>query len=271
MVSLLVYHLELIKFRWSTQWFNIKSNHISSCKFSIYFAKKYFFYFIYPLLQNTHISLSILHIYSIKYSFFFTFFIISFPLEQTHKLVFSVEPHPHPHPSFNKITHTQPAIVFSVELQTQHKPKITHTQPPTTINDQIEQTHQNHPRSLSQGLGSLDHGPLRKSILFMWSEMREAERNHGLSFSWSVGITVVFDQGGWLDCWIREADWHWERVDRREWGEKGNEKKRVRWVRGRERREKKKNTTSVPVCLSSILFWDVPKSCHVSKNKLLVY
>ena len=97
---------------------------------------KYFFYFTHPLLQNTHISLSILHIYSIKYSFFFTFFIISFPLEQTHKLVFSVEPHPHPHPSFNKITHTQPAIVFSVELQTQHKPKITHTQPPATNHHQ---------------------------------------------------------------------------------------------------------------------------------------
>ena len=141
MVSLLVYHLELIKFRWSTQWLNIKSNHISSCKFSIYFAKKYFFYFIYPLLQNTHISLSILHIYSIKYSFFFTFFIISFPLEQTHKLVFSVEPHPHPHPSFNKITHTQLATVFSVELQTQHKPKITHTQPPATINDIKQKWH----------------------------------------------------------------------------------------------------------------------------------
>ena len=30
--------------------------------------KIYFFYFTHPFLQNTHISLSILHIYSIKYS-----------------------------------------------------------------------------------------------------------------------------------------------------------------------------------------------------------
>ena len=28
-----------------------------------------------------------------------------------------------------------------------------------------------------------------------------------------------------------------------------------------------KNTPSVPLCLSSILFWEVPKYCHVSKNK----
>ena len=28
-----------------------------------------------------------------------------------------------------------------------------------------------------------------------------------------------------------------------------------------------KTTTSVPVCLSSIPFWDVPKYCSVSKNK----
>ena len=54
--------------------------------FSIYFTptthlfctkkKNYFFYFTHQFLQNTHISLSILHIYSIKYSFFYIFFII---------------------------------------------------------------------------------------------------------------------------------------------------------------------------------------------------
>ena len=33
-------------------------------------------YFTHQFLQNTHISLSILHIYSIKYSFFYIFFII---------------------------------------------------------------------------------------------------------------------------------------------------------------------------------------------------
>ena len=35
-----------------------------------------FIYFIHQFLQNTHISLSILHIYSIKYSFFYNFIII---------------------------------------------------------------------------------------------------------------------------------------------------------------------------------------------------
>ena len=28
-----------------------------------------------------------------------------------------------------------------------------------------------------------------------------------------------------------------------------------------------KNTPSVPLCLSSILFWNIPKYCPVSKNK----
>ena len=40
---------------------------------SILQEKTYFFYFTYQLLQNAHISLSILHIYSIKYSFFYIF------------------------------------------------------------------------------------------------------------------------------------------------------------------------------------------------------
>ena len=58
----------------------IKSIHISGCKFSFYFAPKKkkkkknpLFYFTHPILQNTHISLSILHFYSIKYSFFYNF------------------------------------------------------------------------------------------------------------------------------------------------------------------------------------------------------
>ena len=55
-----------------------KSNYISWCKFSFFFAQKsYFFYFTHSFLQNTHISLSILHIYSIKYSFFYNFLLFS--------------------------------------------------------------------------------------------------------------------------------------------------------------------------------------------------
>ena len=40
--------------------------------------KTYFFYFTHLILQNTHINLSILHIYLIKYSLFYHFFIIFF-------------------------------------------------------------------------------------------------------------------------------------------------------------------------------------------------
>ena len=46
-------------------------------KFSCFCTSKtYFFYFTHLFLQNTRISLSILHIYSIKYSFFYISFII---------------------------------------------------------------------------------------------------------------------------------------------------------------------------------------------------
>ena len=40
-------------------------------------SKTYFFYFTHSFLQNTHISLSILHIYTIKYSFFYNFLLFS--------------------------------------------------------------------------------------------------------------------------------------------------------------------------------------------------
>ena len=44
---------------------------------SILHKKTYFFYFTHLILQNTHISLSILHIYLIKYSFFYHFLLFS--------------------------------------------------------------------------------------------------------------------------------------------------------------------------------------------------
>ena len=44
---------------------------------SILHKKNYFFYFTHLFLQNTHISLSILHIYSIKYSSFYHFSLFS--------------------------------------------------------------------------------------------------------------------------------------------------------------------------------------------------
>ena len=48
---------------------SVRSNFLSILQ-----EKTYFFYFTHPLLQNIHISLSILHIYSIKYSFFYIFY-----------------------------------------------------------------------------------------------------------------------------------------------------------------------------------------------------
>ena len=52
---------------------------------SILHTKNYFFYFTHQFLQNTHISLSILLIYSIKYSFFYNFLLFphSLPLSLT--------------------------------------------------------------------------------------------------------------------------------------------------------------------------------------------
>ena len=64
----------------------LRSNRISSCKFFVYFAQKnYFLYFTHQFLRNTHISLSILHIYSIKYLIFYNFLLFphSLPLSLT--------------------------------------------------------------------------------------------------------------------------------------------------------------------------------------------
>ena len=48
----------------------LRATTLVSAKFpSILQEKPYIFYFTHLLLQNTHISLSILYIYSIKYSF----------------------------------------------------------------------------------------------------------------------------------------------------------------------------------------------------------
>ena len=115
---------------------------------SILQEKTYFFYSIHPLLQNTLINLSILHIYSIKYSFFFTFFIISFPLlsrtnSQT-RLLHRAIPTPN-QPPFNKIRRATPTPILQQNhphpanhhllrqatnpTQTQHHPH------PATIND----------------------------------------------------------------------------------------------------------------------------------------
>ena len=69
---------------------SVRSNFLSILQ-----EKTYFFYFTHPLLQNIHISLSILHIYSIKYSFFYIFYYFL-----THGLSLSLRPnHRHHHPA----------------------------------------------------------------------------------------------------------------------------------------------------------------------------
>ena len=72
------------------------------CKFA--HLKPIFFYFIHSFLQNTYISLSILHIYLIKFSFFYNFFnyflthCLSLSLSLSHCLSLSLRPNHHHHP-----------------------------------------------------------------------------------------------------------------------------------------------------------------------------
>ena len=102
---------------------------------SILQEKTYFFYFIHPLSQNTHISLSILHIYSIKYSFFLHFLLFHSlsSLELSHKP--NTNPKS-PTPSHHLLRRaTNPT-------QIQNHPHL------ATINDKIEQTRRNNRRSL---------------------------------------------------------------------------------------------------------------------------
>ena len=58
--------------------------------------KLFFFFFTHPFLQNIYISLSILHIYSIKYSFFYNFLLFppSLPLSLTDPSLPTITPHP---------------------------------------------------------------------------------------------------------------------------------------------------------------------------------
>ena len=88
---------------------SVRSNFLS-----ILHEKTYFFYFTHSHLQNTHINLSIPHIYSIKYSLFYNFllFTLSLPLSLTDPQSITTNDHStlthhHHHPA--TITTTQPA------------------------------------------------------------------------------------------------------------------------------------------------------------------
>ena len=102
---------------------------------SILQRKTYFFYFTNSLLQNTHINLFILHVYSIKYSLFynFLFFTPSLPLSlsQTH----GYHHHHHHHPAKSsppnrRQDHQNPPMNQKSQAdQDQNPPTHTHNQP----------------------------------------------------------------------------------------------------------------------------------------------
>ena len=114
---------------------------------SILHEKTYIFYFTYPLLQNIHISLSILHIYSIKYSFFYNFLLFppSLPLSLTNPQSITTNDHSTPNQH-----HHHPTTIIKENQSTQFQIHSSPTQPETQssqiithpIGDKIIKTHQ---------------------------------------------------------------------------------------------------------------------------------
>ena len=107
--------------------------------FCLFYKKRLtFFYFTHPLLQNIHINLFILHIYLIKYSFFYIFyyFLLS-PL--WHKLTTSSSPST-PTPSqqpFNKIQpfiHWSSTTTITTTTTQSQSQQLWPTRPPCPIN-----------------------------------------------------------------------------------------------------------------------------------------
>ena len=74
--------ISLFQMQWATASVSVKV-------FFYFTLKIYFFYIIHQFLQNTHVTLSILHIYSIKYSFFYNFLLFphSLPLSLTYPIL----------------------------------------------------------------------------------------------------------------------------------------------------------------------------------------
>ena len=121
-----------------------KSTSIGGVKISIYFAKyTYFCYFTQPLLQDAYISLSILHIYSIKYSFFYIFLL--FPHSLPLSLTYLKSPTPSHH---QRSVHTHHQLT--------QPPSSTH---PTTINNL-----------------SLHHQPTINDISHMWNQQMKSSK-----------------------------------------------------------------------------------------------
>ena len=90
------------------------------CKFA--HLKPIFFYFIHSFLQNTYISLSILHIYLIKFSFFYNFFnyflthCLSLSLSLSHCLSLSQTQPPSSPTPIGEQTHSRPIEVVETQI-----------------------------------------------------------------------------------------------------------------------------------------------------------
>ena len=104
---------------------------------SILYEKIYFFYFIYLFLQNTHISLSILHIYSIKYLLFYHFLLFTplLPLSLTDPQSITTNDHStpshHHHHHHHPTTITHPTNIIKKNQPTQSETLWSPTQPKT--------------------------------------------------------------------------------------------------------------------------------------------
>ena len=115
----------------------------------------YFFYFTHTFLQNTHISLSILHIYSIKYFKANHHQPDQYPATINDQyLAFIINPHNHHHqaslhhqPTHQNLSHHQPGQYPWIKIIKTHSSKSSkpsHHQPDqysATINDQYPTLH----------------------------------------------------------------------------------------------------------------------------------
>ena len=143
--------------------------------FYLFCKKILFLFYISTFTKHPHQFIYSIHLFNKIFILFYIFyyFLPSGTNSQT-RLLRRATPTPSPsQPPFNKIRRATPTPNQPSSFLSSYKPNInpksptSSHQPLTTISDQIEQTRRNHSRSLSQGLGSLDHGPLRKSIVFV--------------------------------------------------------------------------------------------------------
>ena len=205
-----------------------------------------FFYFIHVLLQNTHISLSILNIYSIKYSFFYTIISLTNPTQPIQPPSSSKQPPSSTHSTtiikqlasiINPPKYPfNPATTNEIQIPTQpshHQwnPNIHSTQP---LCNKIDASHCPAMEALMRQSPQWCVNIVRSS----WSTNR-CLQHYTLGASkptmhnprWSVGRTMEEEDYEMIE---RESweDWCGERKKR--------EKERVRWEsKGQERREKK--------------------------------